>query len=98
VQRWPETGTPPSPAGWIITTARRLGRAGEAEQAYRAAITAARNTAERDFLDRRLRSLASTETDRGRRPAALRQRSSRSRRGDPGLQAGEETPLPPFAG
>src|SRR3954462_9184529 len=22
VQRWPETGLPPSPAGWIITTAR----------------------------------------------------------------------------
>ncbi len=23
VRRWPETGLPPSPAGWIITTARR---------------------------------------------------------------------------
>jgi len=23
VQRWPDTGSPPSPAGWIITTARR---------------------------------------------------------------------------
>ena len=23
VQRWPATGLPPSPAGWIITTARR---------------------------------------------------------------------------
>ena len=23
VQRWPDTGLPPSPAGWIITTARR---------------------------------------------------------------------------
>ena len=22
VQRWPSTGLPPSPAGWIITTAR----------------------------------------------------------------------------
>ena len=22
VQRWPSTGVPPSPAGWIITTAR----------------------------------------------------------------------------
>jgi RNA polymerase sigma-70 factor (ECF subfamily) len=22
VQRWPDTGLPPSPAGWIITTAR----------------------------------------------------------------------------
>src|SRR5687768_17624664 len=22
VRRWPETGVPPSPAGWIITTAR----------------------------------------------------------------------------
>ena len=25
VQRWPETGVPPSPAGWIITTARNRG-------------------------------------------------------------------------
>lgn len=25
VQRWPETGLPPSPAGWIITTARNKG-------------------------------------------------------------------------
>jgi RNA polymerase sigma-70 factor (ECF subfamily) len=25
VQRWPETGLPPSPAGWIITTARNRG-------------------------------------------------------------------------
>ena len=23
VRRWPSTGLPPSPAGWIITTARR---------------------------------------------------------------------------
>src|SRR5215471_21702702 len=23
VQRWPQTGLPPSPTGWIITTARR---------------------------------------------------------------------------
>jgi RNA polymerase sigma-70 factor (ECF subfamily) len=22
VRRWPETGLPPSPAGWIVTTAR----------------------------------------------------------------------------
>ncbi|MEP7201314.1 MAG: RNA polymerase sigma factor [Ilumatobacteraceae bacterium] len=25
IQRWPETGLPPSPAGWIITTARNRG-------------------------------------------------------------------------
>src|SRR6185503_8583112 len=25
LQRWPEDGLPPSPAGWIITTARRRG-------------------------------------------------------------------------
>src|SRR5262245_28606146 len=25
LQRWPETGLPPSPAGWIITTARNRG-------------------------------------------------------------------------
>ena len=25
VRRWPETGLPPSPAGWIITTARNRG-------------------------------------------------------------------------
>ena len=40
---------------------RRLGRASEAEQAYRAGIAAARNTAERDFLGRRLRSLATLD-------------------------------------
>jgi RNA polymerase sigma-70 factor (ECF subfamily) len=26
VRRWPETGLPPAPAGWIITTARPGGR------------------------------------------------------------------------
>ena len=25
VRRWPQTGLPPSPAGWIITTARNRG-------------------------------------------------------------------------
>jgi len=37
---------------------RRLGRDGEAAQAYRAAIERAGNAAERDFLERRLRALA----------------------------------------
>jgi RNA polymerase sigma-70 factor, ECF subfamily len=36
---------------------RRLGRPGEADQAYRAAIAATQNEAERDFLERRRRSL-----------------------------------------
>ena len=36
---------------------RRLGRPAEAEQAYRAAIAGAQNTAERDFLERRRRAL-----------------------------------------
>jgi RNA polymerase sigma-70 factor, ECF subfamily len=36
---------------------RRLGRDGEAAQAYRAAIERAGNAAERDFLERRLRAL-----------------------------------------
>src|SRR5207245_8514836 len=44
VQRWPSTGVPPSPAGWIITTARnrainRLRR--EASRAERHAQAAA---------------------------------------------------------
>ncbi len=40
---------------------RRLNRPGEADQAYRAAIAAAGNAAERDFLERRRRSLMTTE-------------------------------------
>jgi RNA polymerase sigma-70 factor, ECF subfamily len=42
VQRWPSTGLPPSPAGWIITTARnraidRLRREGSREDRHRQA-------------------------------------------------------------
>ena len=40
---------------------RRLDRPGEADQAYRAAIAATGNAAERDFLERRRRSLMTTE-------------------------------------
>ena len=50
VRRWPETGLPPSPAGWIITTARnraidRLRR--EASRADKQAQAAALQAAER---------------------------------------------------
>ena len=41
---------------------RRLGRPGEADQAYRAAIAATQNAAERDFLERRRRSLGTAES------------------------------------
>ena len=41
---------------------RRLGRPDEAEQAYRAAIAATQNAAERDFLERRRRSLGTAES------------------------------------
>ncbi len=42
LERWPETGLPPSPAGWIITTARnkgidRLRREGTRDERQRAA-------------------------------------------------------------
>ena len=40
---------------------RRLDHPGEADQAYRAAIAATGNAAERDFLERRRRSLMTTE-------------------------------------
>ena len=40
---------------------RRLGRPDEAEQAYRAAIAGAQNTAERDFLERRRRALVTPD-------------------------------------
>jgi RNA polymerase sigma-70 factor, ECF subfamily len=51
VQRWPATGTPPSPAGWIITTARnraidRLRReASRADRHAQAALLHARDEA-----------------------------------------------------
>ena len=41
---------------------RRLGRPGEADQAYRAAIAATQNAAERDFLERRRRSLGTAQS------------------------------------
>ncbi len=41
---------------------RRLGRPGEADQAYRAAIAATQNAAERDLLERRRRSLGTAES------------------------------------
>ncbi len=53
VQRWPETGLPPSPAGWIITTARRRaidrlrGDAARADRYAKAALM----QAERNPLD-----------------------------------------------
>src|ERR687887_2003662 len=49
VQRWPETGLPPAPAGWIITTARnraidRLRReASRADRHAQAALLHARD-------------------------------------------------------
>ena len=47
VQRWPDSGLPPSPAGWIITTARnraidRLRREASREDRHAQAIAAAR--------------------------------------------------------
>jgi RNA polymerase sigma-70 factor (ECF subfamily) len=53
VQRWPETGLPPSPAGWIITTARRRaidrlrGDAARADRYAKAAVM----QAERNPID-----------------------------------------------
>src|SRR5437764_794758 len=43
IKRWPESGLPPSPAGWIITTARnraidRLRREGTRDDHQRAAM------------------------------------------------------------
>jgi RNA polymerase sigma-70 factor (ECF subfamily) len=62
VQRWPSTGVPPSPAGWIITTARnktidRLRRDARRDERHaHAAILAARDEAEEDPVgDERLR-------------------------------------------
>jgi RNA polymerase sigma-70 factor (ECF subfamily) len=62
VQRWPSTGLPPSPAGWIITTARnktidRLRREATRDERHaHAAILAARDETEEDPVgDERLR-------------------------------------------
>src|SRR5215813_8121358 len=54
VQRWPQTGLPPSPAGWIITTARNRAidrhrrEASRAERQAQAALLAGGESAERD--------------------------------------------------
>ena len=62
VQRWPSTGLPPSPAGWIITTARnktidRLRREATRDERHaHAAILAPRGETEEDPVgDERLR-------------------------------------------
>jgi RNA polymerase sigma-70 factor (ECF subfamily) len=62
LQRWPSGGLPPSPAGWIITTARnktidRLRREATRDERHaHAAILAARDEAEEDPVgDERLR-------------------------------------------
>jgi RNA polymerase sigma-70 factor (ECF subfamily) len=49
VRRWPESGLPPSPAGWIITTARRRG------------IDRFRREAARDAKQREAKDLAAYE-------------------------------------
>ena len=62
-QRWPDTGLPPSPAGWIITTARRRAidrlrsEAARADRHARAALMHAENepAAEGPVQDDRLR-------------------------------------------
>jgi len=53
LERWPETGLPPSPAGWIITTARnkgidRLRREGTRDERQRAATLLAEPDAPRE--------------------------------------------------
>jgi RNA polymerase sigma-70 factor (ECF subfamily) len=62
VQRWPSTGLPPSPAGWIITTARnraidRIRREASREDRYMAAALLSENTEqpENAVNDERLR-------------------------------------------
>ena len=62
VQRWPASGLPPSPAGWIITTARhktidRLRREATREERHeQAALLAVRDQPEEDAVsDERLR-------------------------------------------
>ena len=52
VQRWPSAGLPPSPAGWIITTARnraidRLRREASREDRHAAGRPAARRATNR---------------------------------------------------
>jgi RNA polymerase sigma-70 factor, ECF subfamily len=57
VQRWPSTGLPPSPAGWIITTARnraidRLRREASRDDRHaQAALLLADSAAEEDVVD-----------------------------------------------
>jgi len=57
VQRWPSTGLPPSPAGWIITTARnraidRLRREASRDDRHaQAALLHAGNDTEEDVVD-----------------------------------------------
>src|SRR5215813_4138919 len=54
VQRWPQAGLPPSPAGWIITTARNRAvdrhrrEASRADRQAQAALLAGGESAERD--------------------------------------------------
>ena len=61
LQRWPESGVPPSPAGWIITTARhraidRLRREASRDQRQEAAMLLMENSAEeQDRPDERRR-------------------------------------------
>ena len=62
LQRWPESGEPPSPAGWIIVTARnraidRLRRESSRDQRQQAAIElmAQETVEEHDVPDERLR-------------------------------------------
>src|SRR5437667_9565209 len=57
VHRWPAAGLPPSPAGWIITTARnraidRLRREASRDDRHaQAALLQARNETEEDVVD-----------------------------------------------
>jgi RNA polymerase sigma-70 factor (ECF subfamily) len=61
LQRWPQSGVPPSPAGWIITTAKhraidRLRREASRDQRQEAAMMLMENsTEEQDLPDERLR-------------------------------------------
>ena len=55
LQRWPAAGPPPSPAGWIITTARNR------------AIDRLRREASRDERQAQARLLLAVDEERGRR-------------------------------